>query len=121
MVCPNRKPFGAELGRECGVPSCIVRKLVATNSMVLTHRTSGSASIARPLFIEPRSNRGGAADSEKIRGGVGSRWVKNSSDDPALNLVLTSIGRTRISALLAISAHFRAELPEAPHDSTALR
>ena len=46
---------------------------------------------------------------------------KNSSDGPAFNLVLTSIRRTRISALLAISAHFRAELPEAPHDSTALR
>jgi hypothetical protein len=59
MVCPNRKPFGAELGRECGVPACIVRKLVATNSMVLTHRTSGSASIAQLLFIEPCSNWGG--------------------------------------------------------------
>jgi hypothetical protein len=84
MVCRNRKSFSAELGRECGVPTCIVRKLVATNSMVLTHRTNGSASIARPLFIVPRSNRGGAADSKKIRGGVGSRWIKIPAMTPLL-------------------------------------
>jgi hypothetical protein len=84
MVCPNRKPFGAELERECGVPACIVRKLVATNSMVLTHRTSGSASIARPPFIELRSNRGGAANSEKIRGGVASRREKILAMTPLL-------------------------------------
>jgi hypothetical protein len=71
-------------------------------------------------LVAPCFEWGGAANSKIAAGRLANGHREISSGNHSLNPILTSMRRSRISALLAISAHFRAELPEAPHDSTAL-